>query len=219
MAESRSSSQKPRKKTASRSSNGSSPKAKSTSSRAKPATRSKPTARSKPATQSKPTARSRSKSGSKAASSRSGGSSSSGKQQNGAAAAVASRVGDTASSVKDTATKAAGKAAGPAIAVGAAAAGVAGGALLRSRMKRRKVMGIPMPRSLNGGLDAKSIAKTVGDASADFARTSKSVSRKLERAGNQAERIGRALGDDRKRDEDSRRSPVEVVLDGLTHRR
>jgi hypothetical protein len=70
---------------------------------------------------------------------------------------------------------------------------VAGGALLRGRMKRRKVLGVPLPRSLNGGLDAKSIAKTVGEVSEKFAKTSKTVSRDMERAGDQAERIGRVL--------------------------
>jgi phosphate uptake regulator len=42
-------------------------------------------------------------------------------------------------------------------------------------------------------VDAKSLAKTVGEASARFAKTSKTVSRDLERAGDQAERIGKIL--------------------------
>lgn len=94
--------------------------------------------------------------------------------------------------MKDTAAKAA----GPAIAVGAAAAGVAGGVLLRGRLRRKKVLGIPVPRSLDhrGGLDAKAIAKTIGEASQSFAKTSKTVSKDIERAGDQAERIGRILG-------------------------
>lgn len=207
MAESRSSSQKARTKTTSRSSNGSSPKAKpkskSTSGRAKPAAQSKPTARSG----------SRSKNGAKAASTRS-------KATPSRADDSASSVKETASSVKDTAGKVASKAAGPAIAVGAAAAGVAGGVLLRGKLRRNKrVLGVPLPRSLNSGFDAKSIAKTVGDASSRFAKTSKAVSRDIERAGEQAERIGRILGDGERGQAGSRRSPVEVVLDGLTHRR
>ena len=39
----------------------------------------------------------------------------------------------------------------------------------------------------------KALAKTVGEASAQFAKTSKSVSKDIERAGDQAERIGKIL--------------------------
>jgi hypothetical protein len=95
--------------------------------------------------------------------------------------------------VKDVA----GKAKGPAVAVGAAAAGIAGGLVLRSRTTRRKtVLGVKMPRAVGKGLpdlDAKAIAKTVGHASKQFAKTSKNVSKDLERAGDQAERIGKIL--------------------------
>lgn len=209
MANGRSSSQKTRKKTTTRSTNGSSPKTK-----AKPKSASSRSA--KASSQSKPAARSRSKASTRKASSSRAKTSASSKPNGDAP--VAERVSQTAGTVKDTATKAASKAAGPAIAVGAAAAGVAGGVLLRGRLRRKRVLGVPLPRSLNGGLDAKSIAKTVGEASASFAKTSKSVSRKIERAGDQAERIGRVLGDDKRREKDSR-SPVEVVLEGLTHRR
>jgi hypothetical protein len=88
---------------------------------------------------------------------------------------------------------AASKAAGPAIAVGAAAAGVAGGLLLKSRHRRKTVLGVKVPRSLTKGVDPKSVAKTVGHASKRFAQTTKSVSKDLERAGDQAERIGKIL--------------------------
>ncbi len=85
---------------------------------------------------------------------------------------------------------------GPAVAVGAAAAGVAGGLVLRSRTRRRTVLGVPVPRSLGkdlSSLDVKSVAKFVGHASKQFAKTSKNVSKDLERAGDQAERIGKIL--------------------------
>ena len=84
----------------------------------------------------------------------------------------------------------------PAIAVGAAAAGVAGGLVLRSRTRRKTVLGLTVPRSVGktlSGLDAKSVAKTVGQASKRFAKTTKNVSKDLERAGDQAERIGKIL--------------------------
>ena len=84
----------------------------------------------------------------------------------------------------------------PAIAVGAAAAGVAGGLVLRSRTRRKTVLGVKVPSSIGktlSGIDAKSVAKSVGQASKRFAKTTKSVSKDLERAGDQAERIGKIL--------------------------
>lgn len=94
--------------------------------------------------------------------------------------------------IVDTAKDVAGKAKGPAIAVGAAAAGIAGGIVLKSRVRRKTVLGIPMPKHLPS-VDAKSLAKTVGEASAQFAKSSKSVSKDIERAGDQAEKIGKIL--------------------------
>ena len=85
----------------------------------------------------------------------------------------------------------AGKAKGPAIAVGAAAA-VVGGIALKGRARRRTVLGIPVPKHM-ASVDARSLAKTVGEASTRFAKTSKTVSKDLERAGDQAERIGKIL--------------------------
>lgn len=90
----------------------------------------------------------------------------------------------------------AGKAAGPAIGVGAAAVGVAGGIVLRNRTRRKSVLGVPMPRTIGKGgsaIDAKALAKTVGQASKRFATTTKGVSKDLERVGDQAERIGKIL--------------------------
>ena len=84
------------------------------------------------------------------------------------------------------------KAKGPAVAVGAAAAGVAGGlgsgAGTPQDDPRR-----PGPKHLPA-VDPQAMLKSVGSASKQFAKTSKSVSKDIERAGDQAERIGKILG-------------------------
>jgi hypothetical protein len=86
---------------------------------------------------------------------------------------------------------------GPAVALGAAAAGVAGGWVLRNRLRRKRVLGVPLPRSLGRGsltdIDLQSMAKTLGKASRQFGQTSKNVSKDIERVGDQAERIGKIL--------------------------
>ena len=84
------------------------------------------------------------------------------------------------------------KATGPAVAVGAAAVGVAGGLLSRSRTRRKTDLGVPVPKRLPT-VDPKAIAKSVGSASKRFAKTSKSVSKDIERAGDHAEKIGTIL--------------------------
>jgi len=101
--------------------------------------------------------------------------------------------------VVGTVKTAAGKARGPALAVGAAAAaGVAGALALKNRPRRKKVLGVPVPRSISKPslpvLDVKSMAKSAGKASKRVGQTSKSVSKDIERVGDQAERIGKILG-------------------------
>jgi 1-aminocyclopropane-1-carboxylate deaminase/D-cysteine desulfhydrase-like pyridoxal-dependent ACC family enzyme len=87
------------------------------------------------------------------------------------------------------------KAKGPALAVGATAAGVAGGLLIRSHTRQKKVLGVPVPRSLGKpDVDVKSLAKSVGKASKQFGQTTKTVSKDMERVGDQAERIAKILG-------------------------
>jgi hypothetical protein len=93
--------------------------------------------------------------------------------------------------VVGTLKSAAGKASGPAVAVSAAAAGLAGGLLIKSRTRRKRLLGVPLPRSSN--IDVGSLAKNVGKASKQFGKTSKTVSKDIERVGDQAERIGKIL--------------------------
>jgi len=90
------------------------------------------------------------------------------------------------------------KAGGPAVAIGAGAAGVAGGLMIRSLTRPKKVLGVPIPRAIRKAsvpdLDVKSVAKAVGKASKQFGQSSKNVSKDIERVGDQAERIGKILG-------------------------
>ena len=96
-----------------------------------------------------------------------------------------------------TVKQVAGKAKGPAVAVGATAAGVAGvagGVMLRNKLRRKTVLGVQVPRSIGRpDIDVKSMAKTVGKASKQFGQTTKNVSKDMERVGEQAERIGKML--------------------------
>jgi hypothetical protein len=87
---------------------------------------------------------------------------------------------------------AAGKVSGPAVAVGATAVGLAGGLVLKGHSRRKKILGIKVPRL--SGVDVQSVAKSVGKASKQFGQTTKSVSKDIERVGDQAERIGKILG-------------------------
>ena len=80
--------------------------------------------------------------------------------------------------------------------MGAAALGIAGGIVLKSRTRRKTVLGVKLPRSVGKGItdiDGKAIVKSVGQATKRFAKTTKNVSKDLERAGDQAERIGKIL--------------------------
>ena len=96
-----------------------------------------------------------------------------------------------------------------ALAAGAAAAGLAGGLVLGARatsgrglLKTPKVLGVPVRR--RGG-NARTIAKGAQRAVAA-----------ANRASSTAEDI-RAIR--RQLEQANRRSPIEIVLDGLTHRR
>jgi len=70
--------------------------------------------------------------------------------------------------------------------------------MLKSLARPKKVLGVPIPRAVRKAsipeLDVKSVAKTISKASKQFGQTSKSVSKDIERVGDQAERIGKILG-------------------------
>ena len=88
----------------------------------------------------------------------------------------------------------------PAIAAGAGLAGLAGGIAL-TRGRQRKVLGVPLP----GRGTTKSLAGAA-----------KNIGALAEQAGHVAEQArvaGEALGGN-----EARRSPIEVVLQGLTRR-
>jgi hypothetical protein len=111
-------------------------------------------------------------------------------------------------------TTAARKARGPALAAGAAAAGLAGGLVLGSRRPggkrrllapRRRVLGVPVgPKS--GALRAVELLR-------DGATQLDSVTSRMSATSDDVHEIREQL------DRVNRQSPLEVVLDGLTHRR
>jgi hypothetical protein len=104
-------------------------------------------------------------------------------------------VGDVATKLKT-----------PAIATGAAAAGVAGGLLIARQRSRPKLLGV-LPRG-NGTV------KTFGEG---VLKATENVGRAGERVGRFSEEI-RRVREGMDESINKRRSPIGVVLDGLTHR-
>lgn len=108
---------------------------------------------------------------------------------------------------------AASKVKGPALAGGAAIAGLVGGMAIASRGSRRRVLGVPVPGTrrplikvkrparVNTTRDLMKAAGHMGNAGRQMAELASEVRLARQEVGN-----GR------------RRSPVEVVLDGLTAR-
>jgi hypothetical protein len=96
----------------------------------------------------------------------------------------------------------------PAIAAGAGIAGIAGGLAL-ARDRRKRVLGIKLPVT-------NATSKNLVRASKNLAGTAQQVGTTAERAGELAgeiRRVREALATD-----GQRRSPVEVLLEGLTTR-
>ena len=104
---------------------------------------------------------------------------------------------------------------GPARAAALAAAGLAGGLAVGSRLRprrrgllhlrRRRVLGVPV------GREAASV--TAAKALADGARRVAKATKPLAGAADDVHEVRKQL------EQANKRSPVEVVLDGLTHRR
>jgi hypothetical protein len=113
---------------------------------------------------------------------------------------------DATKSTGKTLGNTAAKAKVPAIAGGAALAGLAGGIALGARgLSKRKVLGIPMPRRSVLKASTRNLAasaKHVGSFGEQLAELTTEVKRTRERL-----------------QDDTSRSPIEVVLEGLTHRR
>jgi hypothetical protein len=126
-------------------------------------------------------------------------------------------VGSAVKGVGDTATAAARRARRPMLAAGAAAAGLAGGLAAGSRRgsKRRGRIGLldRRPRVLGVPIGPKSGALKAAELLRDGAKHLDSASRQVSGATNEVRELNDQL------DRLNRRSPLEVVLDGLTHRR
>ena len=128
---------------------------------------------------------------------------------NGASSAVA-KAGGTASSAARSAKT-------PVLTAGAAAAGLAGGFVLGARLNpgrrglsglarpRRRVLGVPLGRKT--GL--QSTLEILGKAGKELGSATKQVSSTTDDIRQVREEL----------EQSNRRSPVEVLLDGLTHRR
>ena len=131
----------------------------------------------------------------------------------GSASSAGAKVKEAGGTVASTARRAR----GPMLAVGATAAGLAGGMALGSRMasKRRGLGGLlaPRPRVFGVPVGPKSglvrTAEVVGKAARELSSVTSRVSDTTDDVHQIREQLEMA----------NRRSPLEVVLDGLTHRR
>jgi hypothetical protein len=130
---------------------------------------------------------------------------------------AASRTVTKTKEAGNSVATAARKAQGPVLTAGATAAGLAGGFVLGSRLSsrrrglvallapRRKVLGVPVRRK-NG---AVRIAEALGQLARELGSATKQVSSTTDDVRQIHEQLDKA----------NRQSPLEVVLDGLTHRR
>jgi hypothetical protein len=115
----------------------------------------------------------------------------------------------------DTVTQAAGRAKGPLVAAGTTAAALAGGLVLGSQLgskrrgvlplRRRKILGLPVGRK--SGLEQ--LAEAVGQVANGLGSATRQVSSTTDDVHQIREQLERT----------NKQSPIEVLLDGLTHRR
>jgi hypothetical protein len=127
---------------------------------------------------------------------------------------AAASVGDGVKGAGESAAEVAKKARGPMLAAGAAAAGLAGGVALGAtrRTKGRRMFG-PRPRVLGVPVGPKSGALKTMELLRDSAKQLNSATSRMAGTASDVHAIREQL------DGAGGRSPVEVVLDGLTHRR
>jgi hypothetical protein len=130
---------------------------------------------------------------------------------------TASNAGDKVKGVGGAVASTARKARGPALAAGATAVGLAGGMALGSRMasKRRSLGALlaPRPRVLGVPLGPKSGLVRTAEAVGKAAKGLSSLTSELSDTRDEARQVRHHL------EQANKRSPIEVVLDGLTHRR
>ena len=113
-------------------------------------------------------------------------------------------VASTAQDAGHAVGNAAGKAKVPLIASGAALAGIAGGVAIGARALRpRKVLGVPVPRRSVLKASTKNLANAARDAG---------------KFGQQMGELTSEVSKTREAMDDKHRSPIEVVLQGLTRR-
>jgi hypothetical protein len=115
----------------------------------------------------------------------------------------------------DTVTQAAGRAKGPLVVAGTTAAALAGGLVLGSQLgskrrgvlplRRRKILGLPVGRK--SGLEQ--LAEALGQVANGLGSATQKVSSTTDDVHQIREQLERT----------NKQSPIEVLLDGLTHRR
>ena len=118
--------------------------------------------------------------------------------------AARERVKNAGGTVGDVAKKAR----VPALAAGVGLAGLAGGALLAGRDSRMRVLGVPMP--------TKRGTQAVSENLAEAAKNVGSFGEGMGSLAAEVRKVREGVAGD---DAEKRRSPVEVVLQGLTKRR
>lgn len=96
----------------------------------------------------------------------------------------------------------------PVLAAGMGLAGLAGGVALAGRNSRKRVLGVPMP--------TKSGTEAVSKNLADAAKNVGSFGEGMGSLAAEVRKVREGIGDG---DAAKRRSPIEVVLQGLTRRR